>query len=388
MSIVLLAPLGLAALVALALPVLIHLVRRLELITTEFAALRWIGERLRPQRRLRFERPWLLLLRLVLLALLALLLARPVWQGDALSARPWVVIVPGVALADARAAAGSVDAEWHWLAPQFPHADEAVAATGIQFTSLLRELDAELPAGTALTVVVPEQLAGLDGERARLSRSVDWRIVPRRMAEAASSSADRIRIAVRYTRESEASLRYMRAAIAAWNQGEPGRYELDAQPADMPIAEATNWLVWLAPPAPALTRWLEQGGAALVANDADANGQPLWRDAAGRVLASIAFDGGGHRIALHGSLMPTDLPLLLDAEFPDRLRAAFGGAAPAPTRAQAAVVHPRVEAGMTAASARSPASARPLDAWLALLIAGLYLLERFVATRQRAEVQA
>ena len=42
MNIALLAPIGLVALAALALPLLIHLVRRIELRTTEFAALRWI----------------------------------------------------------------------------------------------------------------------------------------------------------------------------------------------------------------------------------------------------------------------------------------------------------------------------------------------------------
>ena len=65
MSFTLLAPLGLAALAALALPLLIHLIRRLELTATEFAALRWISKRVTPRRRLRFERPWLLLLRLL-----------------------------------------------------------------------------------------------------------------------------------------------------------------------------------------------------------------------------------------------------------------------------------------------------------------------------------
>src|SRR5690606_3770281 len=77
MSLALLAPLGLFALAALALPILVHLVRRIELHATEFAALRWISARVPPRRRIRFERPWLLLLRLLLVALLALLLARP-----------------------------------------------------------------------------------------------------------------------------------------------------------------------------------------------------------------------------------------------------------------------------------------------------------------------
>jgi len=50
LTLTLLAPLGLAALVALGVPILIHLVRRIELRTTEFAALRWISDRVRPRR--------------------------------------------------------------------------------------------------------------------------------------------------------------------------------------------------------------------------------------------------------------------------------------------------------------------------------------------------
>jgi len=389
MGIALLAPLGLAALAALALPLLIHLVRRLELTTIEFAALRWIGERTRPQRRLRFERPWLLLLRLALLAALALLLARPLWQVDALAARPWIVVAPGVAPADARAAAGDVDAEWHWLAPGFPRVGESMAGTGVPVASLLRQLDAELPSHATLTLIVPEQLGGLDGERPRLSHEVDWRVVPGSMPDGAGAATNAsIRIAVRYTPEAEGSLRYLRAAVVAWNQNEPGRYELDAQPADVPIAAATHWLVWLAPTTSTLTRWLDDGGVALVANVAAANGEALWRDATGQVLAKVAARGGGRMIALPGALMPADLPWLLDAQFPDRLRAAFDGGPPAPARAAAAAMRPRVETGTVASAARSPASGRPLDAWLVLLIAALFLCERFVATRPNAEVPA
>lgn len=397
MSVALLAPFGLAALAALALPLLIHLVRRLELTTTEFAALRWISERMRPQRRLRFERPWLLALRLLLLALLALLLARPVWNGDASPARPWVVVAPGVALADAHAAAAAAEADWRWLAPRFPHTDEAVAAADVPVASLLRELDAELPAGAALTVVVPERLGGLDGERPRLSRAVDWRIAPGRMAVAPPPPGRPVRIAVRYAPEAETSLRYLRAAIAAWNRDGPERYELDAQPADVPIVDssmvdvptagATQWLVWLAPPSPALARWLDRGGVALVTNDPAEDGEPLWRDAAGRVLARAAARGGGRVIALPNALAPADLPLLLDADFPHRLRLALGGEPPAPTQAPAVAMRPRVDAAIAAAPARSPESVRPLDAWLAVLVAALFLLERFVATQPRAETR-
>ena len=385
MSFALLAPLGLAALAALALPLLIHLVRRIELKTTEFAALRWIGERLRPQRRLRFERPWLLLLRLALVALLALLLARPVWNGEAQPARAWVVVAPGVALADARAAAGGADAEWHWLAPGFPRIDETIAATDIPTASLLRELDGDLPPGVVLTAVVPEQLAGLDGERPHLTREVVWRVVPGRMPDRPALVQKPFRLAVRYAPDAEGSLRYLRAAVAAWNQRGPRRYELDAQPVDAPIDDATAALAWLAPPSSSLTRWLDRGGTALAIRHADNDGEPLWRDANGNILARSVASEHGRLVALPGELNPQQVPILLDADFPDRLRAALGDTPPPPTRGPAAALHPRADAGGSAPSSDLPHTGRPFDAWLALLIAGLCLLERAVATRRQTE---
>mgnify|MGYP006180912921 CR=1 FL=1 len=42
---------------------------------------------------------------------------------------------------------------------------------------LLRQLDAELPTGVALTVIVPATLQGADAERPALSRAVTWQVV-------------------------------------------------------------------------------------------------------------------------------------------------------------------------------------------------------------------
>jgi len=81
MNAALLLPMALAALAALALPLLIHLARRSEQRPTVFAALRWLREKPRPRSRLRFDEWPLLLLRLLLLAALALLLAKPVLYG-------------------------------------------------------------------------------------------------------------------------------------------------------------------------------------------------------------------------------------------------------------------------------------------------------------------
>jgi hypothetical protein len=388
MTIALLAPLGLAALTALALPILIHLVRRIELKTTDFAALRWISERVNPRRRIRFERPWLLLLRLFLLALLALLLARPATTEPAGPQQAWVVVAPGVSQADARAAfASDMPASWHWLAPGFPSMETAATTNAVPLASLLRELDAELPSTSALTVIVPNEIAGLDGERLRLAHETNWLIAPGRMDAAAPVVSNApIRIAVRHAPQDESVLRYLRAAVAAWNAREPDRYTLDAQPSSAPIGDDESWLIWLdgEPPA-AISSWVERGGVALLAHHPLARGTALWRDATGKVLATSEASGRGHIIALPDGLTPQALPLLLDADFPDRLLGAFRNPPLPPTRAAADAMRPTQGSSMVAADARALASARPLDSWLVLLIAATFLLERIVATRTHTE---
>ncbi|MEO6688479.1 MAG: BatA domain-containing protein [Dokdonella sp.] len=388
MSFSLLAPLGLAALAALALPLLIHLIRRLELKTTDFAALRWISERETPRRRLRFERPWLLLLRLLLLALLAFLLARPVMTEPAVPTRARIVVAPDVDRASAVAAIGNAAADWRWLAPGFPSLDVVPPAGTVPLASLLRELDADLPAASALTIVVPSELAGLDGERLHLGRKVDWRVLPGVIASSAPTVANAsIRMAVRYATESESSLRYLRAVVAAWNAREPGRYDLDAQPLSAPIDDNERWLIWLGAKLPVATeRWIEQGGTAVLADHPEPHGDAVWRDADGNALAQRYASGRGRIVALHGALTPQALPILLDADFPDRLLAVMREAPPAPTRAYAQAMQPLQEVVSASDTKFAPGGARPLDAWLAVLIAGLFLLERLLATRSHAEV--
>ena len=77
MTVLWLFPAGLAALAALLLPLLIHLARRDQQQLIDFAALRWLAAKPRPRHRIRFDEWPLLLVRLLLLALLAGLLARP-----------------------------------------------------------------------------------------------------------------------------------------------------------------------------------------------------------------------------------------------------------------------------------------------------------------------
>lgn len=391
MNLSLLAPLGLAALAALALPILIHLVRRIELKTTEFAALRWISERAQPRRRIRFDRPWLLLLRLLLLALLALLLARPVFDVPTQAQAPRVFVAPGVDPAVARAAVdpAAADADWRWLAPGFARMAETPAPAAVPLASLLREADAELPAGATLRIVVPSEVAGLDGERPHLEHALDWHVVPGRMPAEGSPPPEGGTLAVRYAPDAQHSLAWLRAAVAAWNAREPGRYRLDAQPLTVPLGDDARWLAWLAPSPPAtVSAWIERGGVALLVGDARPDGDPLWRDADGHVLARSLSSGRGRIIALPAALTPAALPLLLDADFPQRLLHALQGASPAPRRAVAAALEP-VRLAQAGASADAPLDgAHPLDPWLALLVAALFLAERILATRTRVETSA
>jgi hypothetical protein len=380
MSFALLLPVGLAALAALLVPILIHLIRRPEHRLTDFPALRWLAERARPRRRLRFDDPWLLLLRLILLALIAVLLARPVVVGEWRSARNWIAVAPGVDIGKARAELAGVQGEWHWLAPGFPTIDSAVPRSEVALSSLIRELDADLAKRDRLIVVVPTEIDGLDGESLRLGRAVDWHIVEGRSMPRAVPVAGNIRhIAVRHGAASEPGLRYLRAAVAAWNAHNPGRSALDEQPLEVAVPGDTPWLIWLdAPLSPAISAWIERGGQALIVDPSMNEGAAVLRDGKGDVLAREKSIGAGRLIAFLHPLTPSSLPILLDAQFPDRLRELFEGPPSAPTRALAATVKP-----VLAETSLSPARF-PLDSLLVMLIGLVFLIERFMAMRRRS----
>ena len=346
----LLAPLGLFALAALALPILIHLVRRIELHVTEFAALRWISARAPPRRRIRFERPWLLLLRLLIIALLAVLLARPVVEENARSAQPHAFVLPGAELAAARLAIGADAAQARWLAPGLPLLDQPAPTDAVASASLLREVDASLPRGAHLRVVVPRELGGLDGERPRLAHALEWLVVDGRAPVRAAPTRASIRFAVRHAAADTTGSGWLRAAVQAWNLREPGRFVLDQATLDVPLAADTHWLAWLAPQVPStVSNWIDAGGTALLVRQPDAGGDVLWRDAGAGVLARVESRGLGRVVALPTALTPEALPWLLEADFPARLLAAMQGPAAPPDRAS-----PRGAAGGAVAATPKP----------------------------------
>ena len=381
MNAALLLPAALAALAALLLPLLIHLARRSEQRPTDFAALRWLRQKPKPRHRLRFDEWPLLILRLLLLVLLAVWLARPVLFGSA-SETPWVAVMPGLDAAQVRAAVDDKSARLHWLVPGFPALDQPVpAAAALPFASLLRQLDSELPAAVKLSVFVPERLQGADAQRPQLSRAVEWKVLPGAMPAPKPPATSAPTLVVRYSEDHQEGVRYLRAATIAWR---PDTTEIAFTAA--PVAQAlpvdTHNLVWLAPdPLPAAVgEWIRRGGTALMATETEyefpAASVIYWRDEVGAPLVEGAALGRGRVLRFTRAFSPAAMPQLLQPEFPRNLRNLFAMPAPAPARVAALDYAP------TTGGATYAQPPRDLQPWLALLIAALLLVERWVATRR------
>ncbi len=376
MTPLLLVPLGLAALAALIVPLLIHLRRRTEEVPLDFAALRWLDPRPRPRSKLRFDELLLLALRLLLIVLLALLLARPAvlgWEDKS----PRFIAAPGVDLGAARTAAG-LDADIRWIAPGYPGIDTPAPDSHLQTSSLIRQFDAELPPDAALTILVPPVLGGVDAAPLRLTRKATWRIVASESSPTEPAAPATPVLSVRYAQGQDNAVRYFRAAAAAWSDTP----RFDAATGAEPPPQGSV-LVWLAAgPVPrGVTDWINAGGTALLGNTAEvampAASHALWSDTAGRALVEGGPMGAGRLMRFTRPLMPAQMPDLLAPEFAATLRDLVAPPAPPPARVSAAAFAP------TAGAMPFALPPRELTSWLAVLIALVFLAERLLATRRR-----
>jgi len=367
----LLLPLGLFGLLALAVPLAVHLARRSDADVLDFAALRWLRAAPWPRSRVRFDELLLLVLRLLLVALLALMLAQPVWRG-VIDRRAVVAVVPGADLVEARAflSAAGEDVRAVWLAPGFAPFGETVSDAG-PLMSVLRELDAGLPSGAALAVLAPRVLQGVDGATVRLARNVEWRVLEGAMPVRVQPEPA-LRLVVRAD-AGDARVRWILAVAAALEAA------TDVQPlgAALPARQAGDVLVWMGKGAlpGAVQGWAAAGGAALVMADADPGAAArvvVWRDGDGPIAERIA--AGVVRIVR--PMTAAAMPALLEPDFPVRQRALLVPA-PAPERALAEAVRPAVGGGLMAMPGLD------VREWLALLIGALWLVERWLATRAR-----
>ncbi|MDH1194109.1 BatA domain-containing protein [Stenotrophomonas sp. GD03958] len=363
----LLFPLGLASLAAGLLPLLIHLARRHPYTPLDFAALRWLRAQIRPRQRIRFDDWPLLLVRLLLLAALAILLARPALTGPAPAPIAWTVVAPGL---DATALRGTAEAgNWHWLAPGFPAIDQVPPASTASLPSLLRELDAQLPAGTALTVHVPDPLPDLDGARLQLSREVQWRPQPMPVAAQPGAAAmPRLRV---HSDAPAAAQRWLNAVQRAWGLPSP----LAPLPTDA-LPERGEIGVWSRSDAlPANWQaWLRDGGRVMTAGKPAASASILLRDAEGTPLLWQQRIGHGYLLSLPGDWNAASNAALRDPRLPRALLLTLQP----PTAPRLGDAHDQAPQ-----RAALPAATPPLrepTPWLLLAIVLLFALERWMAS--------
>ncbi len=371
----LLFPLGLLALAAWLVPLLVHLARRQQHAPLDFAALRWLHTAMKPRRQVRLDEWPLLLVRLLLLALLALLLARPMLGAPAADRRGWHVVAPGLDAAALRVQ--HPDSHWHWLARGFPSLDAPMPAPDQPLASLLRELDQQLPAGTPLSVHVPDPLPGLDGQRLQLSRAVDWQPIAVAPAPpAAAAPPPRLQPAGTASATGAAWLPLLVALQRAWTDSALLPVQPDAPlPADGAIG------VWLAdgqPPA-AWQQWVHDGGRVLMVGSTR-EGSEAWRnlleDAQGQPLLQSRAEGRGQWLRLAGHPTPGRQSALHEADVPLKVLQALQPAVPASV-ASALDQHPDVGAPAPRPAPRDPTP------WLVLAIVLVFALERLLASRPR-----
>ncbi|MBU1346829.1 MAG: BatA domain-containing protein [Alphaproteobacteria bacterium] len=378
----LLFPAGLAALLAVAIPIVIHIARRTESRTIDFAALRWLDPQPKPRRSLMIDERRLLAVRLLLLALIALWLAKPVLWNFA-DRRPVVAVAPGIT-PNAIAEAAPDGARTLWLAPGFPATGGPSPSAPANLISLIRQLDADLPTSTPVTILVPATLTGVDAERPRLSRRVDWRVGAEIDRPAPPAALAPPALTVRYSAGAEPQVRYFRAAATAWTAAEVDP-AFDAATVERPVPRDARYLVWLAagPLPPPVVAWVRAGGVALTSLETRAPVESettvVWRDPAGEPLALAGRLGQGRVIRMTRPLQPSTLPQLVEPEFPAAL-ADMLTPSPPPSWVASAAHAPLVGA--------EPYDQPPFDLrpWLALIIGLVFAGERWMATRRRRTV--
>lgn len=205
----LLNPPGLVALAALLVPAAIHLWRFPQR-TVRLGSLKFLEAVARPRlNQWRWRDRLLLLLRVVLIALLALLLAKPEWRRT--PARPvrWALLAQGTTLS------GAAKTEWETLVAK--GYDSRPLSTE-DVWSALREADARVAAGSSFVVFAPRRLAVVRGERAALAHAtVQWVEVPgadtERWVDAVGRSADGRELQVRVGISEATSTRFEQVTV-------------------------------------------------------------------------------------------------------------------------------------------------------------------------------
>ncbi len=432
-----LAPLGLLALFALVAPIVIHLLSRKPGKTVKVGSLQFLeATESRQLRSLKLTDVPLLLLRTAMLAMLALLLAQPLWKK---SSRPteaqthgWVLIAPEILrgtpaapitqLVDSLSAAGNA---LHLLAPDFP-AVQALSEkilrdsdSAQRYWSLLRELDLQLPAGAPLWIFAPDRLAFFRGERPTLQRMMHWfgvPIPPENHDSPSTVSSDSTSALILYDANHEEDARYIQTALEAVIEfgGLPIETQSHFIRENFAVAQNTKWLFWLAaqPVSKILLQQIESGlclisdaGAAeyervdsriIMADQrmeifprlqqrviAANNGVTLWTDGFGAPLLEGERLGKGWHYRFHSRFHPAWNELVLSAAFPQWLHTLLNlpETIPDQRRISVAQSRPNIRAAATSQTLSFTTTSLHVPFWL--LAAVLFIVERWLAGKTK-----
>lgn len=217
------APLGLLALASLVVPIALHLIRRPRT-TVRVGSLRFLTSQRRRLDTLRWRDPLLLAIRCLLLTALALLIAGASWRPTDTTPARWLLLAPEAELDPMQRAEWNrlrnAGFEPHHLGADFARAELASLTAPADFDawSLLRELNARLPAESQAHVFGPTPAAWFAGARPGLSHlQVTWTRTATRSRPPSSAppvtAPARIAVVTGPGREDDA--RYLRAAIVA-----------------------------------------------------------------------------------------------------------------------------------------------------------------------------
>lgn len=383
--ITLLAPLGLAALAAIVVPLVIHWIGPSDQRLVSFAAMRYLREQHLSREKSHLHERWLLLLRILLIAALGLWLSLPVWRGHSEPQAPWILVASGV---DAGAARNSIPeqvGEWRWLSPGFPSLNTArVPHSGEPLMSLVREADSVLTPGTAMIVVVPSYLDGLDAERLQLRRPVTWHLLPGAAPAAKSPVSPTPTLAVRYDPANASELPVAQALASAWTASGTV-LPVDIATWDKPLPKLPAWLIWLgAAPPKSVNDWVREGGRLLISRQSTSKDPVVLADDNGTAVLRARVLGNGRLLSLTVPLKIQDLPALAAPDFAKTLATELQRPTLAPGRTPAASVAPL----QLPTASRLWGRPQSLASYFAVLIALMFLFERLYATRIRVRDRA
>ena len=249
----LLSPISLLALSAVALPLILHLRkdRKSKVLLVGSVSLFPKEARFRGKRRRISE--WLLLaLRMLLVALLALLLARPVWRTRPAQTGGWLLIDPGAytqrkQLVDSLLRTGyelhAFERGFPVIAagdtPLAPASDTAMApaAYAASYWSLAALVQRQSPPGISLYVLTTNQLSLFKGPRPVIEPRLHWNTYP----SVVQNPADTGLSITAYGDDR----RYIEAAAKALAQYTGRKLTVTALPPGGILPDKQDWLFWL-----------------------------------------------------------------------------------------------------------------------------------------------